>query len=237
MCLCRRKNEYIDLGYENLALIFVNTYARTLDSLKDGPVNDGQMTYDGLTKLGYKPYLFKDVKRKRFKELMTTFLSAETKKLVIYFTGHGASVKDKNGAAIIDSGEDSYRVNGDESDGYDEAFVFRDGIVLDDVVLNLISTFNKSKQLTIITDSCHSGSICDLDDNKDILTISAAHDKEEAMQVYFKKDKQTCGCFTYYFWKYINENRDTKTLIPLINEKLQKYKHQCRCNHECDFIL
>ena len=149
MCLCRRKNEYIDLGYENLALIFVNTYARTLDSLKDGPINDGQMTYDGLTKLGYKPYLFKDVKRKRFKELMTTFLSAETKKLVIYFTGHGASVKDKNG---------------DESDGYDEAFVFRDGIVLDDVVLNLISTFNKSKQLTIITDSCHSGSICDLDD-------------------------------------------------------------------------
>lgn len=222
MCLCRHKSEHIDLGYENLALIFVNTYARTLDSLKDGPINDGQMTYDGLTKLGYKPYLFKDVKRKRFKELMTMFLSTETKKLVIYFTGHGASVKDKNG---------------DESDGYDEAFVFRDGIVLDDAVLNLISTFNKSKQLTIITDSCHSGSICDLDDNEDILTISAAHDKEEAIQVYFKKDKLTCGCFTYYFWKYINENRDTKTLIPLINQKLKKYKHQCQCNHDCDFIL
>lgn len=67
---------------------------------------------------------------------------------VFHYSGHGSYVADKNG---------------DEPDGRDECLVPVDyqtaGMITDDVLKKLYDTFPKSGNLTLIMDSCHSGSV------------------------------------------------------------------------------
>jgi len=72
---------------------------------------------------------------------------------VFFFAGHGDRSKDKNG---------------DEQDGFDEelCFVEPDGsynAMKDDDISNiLLNDFKEATRILIITDCCHSGTVCDL---------------------------------------------------------------------------
>ena len=210
----RLKDNYI-------AAIFCNTYDNKSYTLHEGPLNDAIETSKQLIKYGYKPFIFHDLRSKDFVSILISFLSNEANSLVIYFTGHGAQVKDRNH---------------DEKDGYDEAFVLVDGYVVDDTIKQIIDQHNNAKKLILISDCCHSGTIFDIPADSNILTISAARDEECATQT-IMPNKRNCGTFTYYFWKYMEMSRDSKVIAPLINAKLQKYKHSCVFNHDCEEIL
>ena len=58
------------------------------------------------------------------------------------FSGHGARTPDRNG---------------DEDDGYDEAWCMHDRIILDDELFEKWKEFRPGVRILIIADSCHSG--------------------------------------------------------------------------------
>ena len=61
------------------------------------------------------------------------------------YSGHGTQVPD---------------LNDDEIDGQDEAWVLFDGLLLDDMIGRLSDQFRDNVRVLIISDSCHSGTIC-----------------------------------------------------------------------------
>jgi metacaspase-1 len=69
----------------------------------------------------------------------------------LHFSGHGSQQKD---------------TSGDEEDGMDEGLVPSDyerkGILIDDIIHKMISSFNPKTKILFICDTCHSGSILDL---------------------------------------------------------------------------
>ncbi|KAJ1502340.1 Ca(2+)-dependent cysteine protease [Coelomomyces lativittatus] len=72
--------------------------------------------------------------------------------LFLHFSGHGYQVKD---------------ISGDELDGYDEAILPCDfeteGYILDDVLYDiLVRPLKEGVRLTVVFDSCHSGTALDL---------------------------------------------------------------------------
>lgn len=205
---------------KDLALIFCNSYTGTSMDLADCALNDGTLAYNSYKLYGYSPYLYHDITKREFKLIIETFLSAETNRLSIYFIGHGSQTSDPSR---------------DEKDGRDEVFVLKDGYAVDDEIYALIKKYNKSKQLTLISDCCHSGSIFDVPNDSPILTISACQDSQCAAQYWFERKGN--GCFSYYFWKYMKESRDSKVILPKINEKLKPFNQCCTMNHDCNCIL
>lgn len=65
--------------------------------------------------------------------------------VVLTYSGHGTWVYDQG--------------DRDESDNRDEAICAYDEIIIDDEIRSIISKINKEAHLTIISDSCHSGSV------------------------------------------------------------------------------
>lgn len=76
-------------------------------------------------------------------------VSAPSDELWIHYSGHGTQLRD---------------TNGDETDGLDEAIVPADfqtsGMITDDDLFNLVK--NIRCKAFLVFDSCHSGSVCDL---------------------------------------------------------------------------
>ena len=62
--------------------------------------------------------------------------------LRVHFSGHGTRVPD---------------IDGDEPDGFDEAWVLFDGIWLDDHIDEILTELPDGVDLAVINDSCHSG--------------------------------------------------------------------------------
>jgi len=97
-----------------------------------------------------------------------------------FWAGHGVNVPD---------------FNGDEKDGFDQAFVTPDSngkltesalLIDDDFALALDTFVPEGVRILCINDCCHSGTICDIDSfmySHDIYSISAAKDDEEAEDV------------------------------------------------------
>ena len=205
---------------QSVALIFCNSYHQTSLDLGECALNDGLLAYDRYINFGYTPFLYHDVTKREFKLILQTFLEANIERLSIYFIGHGSQVND---------------TNHDETDGCDEAFILKDGYVIDDTVHALIMKHRKSMKLTLISDCCHSGSIFDIDSKSDILTISACRDSECAAQYWFERKGN--GCFSYYFWKFINETNNCRNLKAKIDVKLKPFHQCCTMNHMSESIL
>lgn len=69
-------------------------------------------------------------------------VSHENAELVFQNSSHGTQIPD---------------INGDEVDGYDEALVTYDGILIDDTIGDIFDTIPESSFLTFICDTCFSG--------------------------------------------------------------------------------
>jgi hypothetical protein len=146
--------------------------------------------------------------------------------LVVFYTGHGASVKDRSG---------------DEADGFDEAMVFNKGYILDDELSDYLARNrslavkkNPNARTVLISDCCHSGTIWDINPAsprfarlpKGVLSLSAALDSQTAKQTVMNKLDQ--GLFTYYFWNLWKENQaiTAKEIAAAMEPSLQRYQQE-----------
>ena len=198
---------------ERVGFIVINTYEGTCNSLGDGPRNDGYTMAKLLYKTyGYQVYYIIDTKKEQFLEKLRYFLQTVENELVVYYVGHGTSVKDKNG---------------DESDGYDEAMIFSDGNLIDDILIKtVIEHKNETNKCILVSDCCHSGTIWDIQSGlhfadrlpDNIMSISAASDKQTSKQTYIENIEQ--GIFTYNMKKVL-ENEPNLTPLQL-KERLKK---------------
>lgn len=99
---------------------------------------------------------------------------------VFFFSGHGLNVPDEDG---------------DEEDGEDEAFAVpnkkgeltHDGILIDDDFAKYLDNYiPKGTRILVITDCCHSGSICDIDTfnyKHEIVAVSSAKDNQTSLDM------------------------------------------------------
>jgi uncharacterized caspase-like protein len=174
---------------ERAAFLCVNSYTSYRLSLGTGPINDAVSFAKAMKRYNYDVYFLHNPRQRSFLQYLDAFFKAATQQLVFYYVGHGTSVRD---------------VSGDEADGYDEAFVFEDGnIVDDDLIEHLIDNKNKDCRLILVTDACHSGTIWDIQGGNvkgrelpaNIISISAAADAQTAKQTTI--DRLDQGVFTY----------------------------------------
>ena len=148
-------------GYRRLALVVgVGQYkAKKIPDLQ-GPPNDARRFYDLLT--GPNGYGFpkenvcllldEQASTARFKEVFEKALVARAKEedvAVFFYAGHGSRTRDKNG---------------DEPDEWDETFMLHDArtgnvrdLVDDEFNEMLAQLYSKTKNVTVILDSCNSG--------------------------------------------------------------------------------
>ncbi|EAY02467.1 hypothetical protein TVAG_055560 [Trichomonas vaginalis G3] len=180
---------------DRAALMVINDYNNTKWDLGTGPDNDGYHMSKIFGEYGFNVFYIRNAKKERFLELLDHFFENTKTHLIVYYVGHGTNIKD---------------IDGDEDDGFDEAFFFVNGAVVDDVLIkHLCEKKNPSSVLTLVTDACHSGSIWDIQGGntkgrtlpKNVISISAASDKQTAKQTVVEKVEQ--GMFSYNLRKLL----------------------------------
>lgn len=148
-------------GHRRLALIVgIDEYKKRNIKKLGGSVSDAKRMYEVL--IGKRGYGFDsrnvclltnqlatvDMFKKSFHNLLINHAKPGDE-VLIYFSGYGSMVKDRNG---------------DEADGYDETLVFHDsrtrGVhdITDDDFHNLLSSL-QTKRITVILDASHSGTV------------------------------------------------------------------------------
>jgi hypothetical protein len=82
----------------------------------------------------------------KFKEIAGNYFTSSKagEKYVITYSGHGSNVPDEDG---------------DEEDGRDECICLYDRFFIDDEIRKLFKLLNPEASLTLISDSCHSGTV------------------------------------------------------------------------------
>ncbi len=170
------------------------------------------------------------------KNLFSNTESVDT--LLIYFSGHGTSIKDKNSDEIDDK--------------VDEAIYSLDSqIILDDDINNIIRTNNiGDAKVKLFFDCCHSGTIVDLEYNityikktddynlienknkiqQNITVFSGCLDNQSSSDSKFNKslykEYKNYGAFTYSLLEVLYEVGDlkisNKNLLKLLTKKLIK---------------
>ncbi|KAK8835060.1 hypothetical protein M9Y10_039536 [Tritrichomonas musculus] len=194
--------QYVKDGINGKVLFVIcNTYNKPQYSLGVGPLNDAITVALGHKKMGYQVLYLHNSTPTIFKKWLKFMLKNTTNDLTIFYTGHGCSIKDKDG---------------DESDGYDEVMLFDNGYVTDDELCDYLTRYAKGEngqRIVLLTDCCHSGSMWDIQSMlkdktqtipKNIISVSSAKDDQTAKQTKIKAKDQ--GIFTYYFWELLNEN-------------------------------
>lgn len=97
------------------------------------------------------------------------------------------NVNEGDNVLIMISGH-GYQKNsekGDEKDGMDEYISYNDGIITDNQIYELLvkKLVNKSKRIVCLADTCHSGTIFDIEDNLNntkskVISLSSCKDNE-----------------------------------------------------------
>jgi hypothetical protein len=204
--------------FGRVALICCNNYSSYRLSLGTGPINDAVSFAKCMKQFDYEVYFLHNPRSRNFLTYLDAFFSRTTDRLVFYYVGHGTNVRD---------------LDGDEADGQDEAFVFDDGVVIDDdLISHLCTNKNPSNAIVLVTDACHSGSIWDIQAGSvngrtlpsGIISVSAATDAQTAKQTMINRKDQ--GIFTYNLTKLIAaEPNLTPTQIGnKIKVELKKYQ-------------
>ena len=145
-------------------------------------------------------------------------LSNEFKYIHLCYSGHGSYIKD---------------FNNDEIDDRDECLVPSDYNLITDDLLHkeFIQNLKIDTKCRMIIDSCHSGTIFDLQyiNNKDtkknkifsdIIVISGCRDKQYSYETFFKT--KTFGVLTYNLNNIINDNYNLSYMYMIINEKMSE---------------
>lgn len=189
--------------YDKILLSFLNNNSGGY--LGDPVLNDGCMFARNMTKLiNIKCFHRCNATVETAKELFKKALE-NTGTVYIYYSGHGTQRKD---------------IDGDEEDGKDEAFVFKDGVLLDDDIAIMINNM-KCAKLVCIADSCHCGTVWDSNKFKDeiknkVICISSCMDNQTSKQLIKN------GCFTLQFWQLYDATQKKLNLKEL-NRRLDLF--------------
>jgi hypothetical protein len=211
---------------KHCVFILCNTYTNPKYELGPGPLNDSVTVASNLHLYGYDTVFLHNPSPILFKYWLKFIFANVEGSLVLFYTGHGASVTDRSG---------------DEVDGRDEVMVFDNSYILDDELASLLKIYrlplmrrNPEARTILISDCCHSGTIWDIPDDPDklakfpkgVLGISAALDDQTAKQT--SMDKRDQGLFSYYFWKFWREDKQiTPTAIAAkMHPFLAQYSQQ-----------
>jgi hypothetical protein len=152
--------------------------------------------------------------------------------LWIHYSGHGTKIRD---------------TNGDEIDSLDECIVpcnyNTDGIISDDELFSIIK--NAKCRLIMCFDSCHSGTVCDLQysincnnggfttvvnnnrtiSGQNIIMFSGCRDAQTSADSYSALAKQGVGAFTNTLLETLRENDHTIDILQLYLKVCQKLKN------------
>ena len=143
--------------------------------------------------------LYKDdfiTKTKQILDRMSSKSSQSTKRLqlLVHYAGHGSNLADTKGL---------------EKDGTNETWVLSDKMIVDDELLDLFGCYKLDNrfEIYIVSDSCHSGSILDLDQKDNILRnkivcISGCQDSQTSAEFSSISGKDGNG---YLTMTYVNE--------------------------------
>ena len=142
-----------------------------------------------------------------------------------HYSGHGAQVRDSDA---------------DEADGADEVIVpvdyLTNGIITDDELFTIVQKIRCRSLL--IFDSCHSGSMCDLQysinyvkgaftksttstkkiSNPNIVVISGCRDTQTSMDTYDDIVKKYGGALTISFINSLRKNRHNADILKIYND-------------------
>lgn len=159
--------------------------------------------------------------------------SANYSELWIHYSGHGSQMRD---------------TNGDEADGLDEVIVpvdFRTaGFISDDEIFAIIQ--NTKCKTMLVFDSCHSGTICDLQwqfdwqsgkiqkslngnkkiSNMNVVCFSGCRDPQTSADAYDNDSKMGVGAFTYSMIACLRA-RDHNVDILTLYQDICKYINGC----------
>lgn len=141
------------------ALLIGINYVGTPSELR-GCINDTQNIRSLFTEIGYTDFTVltdeSEIKPTRENilnalDMMIYKSNSGCEELLIHYSGHGSYIRD---------------INGDELDGQDEVLVPMDyttkGFIPDDILNEKVKRINKNCRVLMIVDSCHSGTIVDL---------------------------------------------------------------------------
>ena len=227
MALSRIPKDIVRCGF-----ICVNTYKSYRLNLGTGPINDAVSMAKSLKNyFGFEVYFLHNPTSKNFLKYLDFMFQNTADHLVFFYVGHGTSVRD---------------TQGDEADGYDEAFVFDDGNIVDDVLIDhLIQNKREGNYITLITDACHSGSIWDIQGGavhgrklpENIISVSAAADAQTSKQTMIDRLEQ--GVFTANLTKQLKQKQDITPaqLKTALTKILRKYGQTCTVATTTDSLM
>jgi hypothetical protein len=213
-------------AYRYVLFIVVNTYTVERLALGPGPLNDSLTVAYHLSLIGYRVVFLHNTTTLQFSRWLRFLFQNVSESLVMFYTGHGASIKDKSG---------------DEEDGFDEVMVFNKGYILDDELGDYLIRDrgqllkkNPNARTILISDCCHSGTLWDIDEKnpkyprfpKGVLSLSAALDSQTAKQTAMNKLDQ--GLFTFYFWNLWKDNHaiTPNEVTVKLSGSLKNYKQE-----------
>jgi hypothetical protein len=185
-------------SYKKVAFLCVNSYTSYRLNLGTGPINDAISFAKCVKRYDFEIYFLHNPHAQTFLRYLDSFFKAASSQLIIYYVGHGTGVID---------------TTGDESDHQDEAFVFDDGVIIDDeLISHLAENKHPASKVILVTDACHSGTIWDIQSKTakgkklppSIISISAATDAQTAKQTTLNQKDQ--GIFTFNLAKTLTAN-------------------------------
>jgi hypothetical protein len=156
---------------------------------------------------------------------MMASVSGPNDELWIHYSGHGTQLPDRNG---------------DEPDGADEAIVPVDyptaGMIADDDLFNIVRTIRCKTFL--VFDSCHSGSVCDLQysinyvngsftksvtsnkyvANPNIILLSGCRDAQTSADAYDSTMNEAGGALTMSLTESLRKNKHAVDIMKVYND-------------------
>jgi hypothetical protein len=201
---------------DRVCFLVVNTYEKKEYRLGPGPLNDSLTVAEHLSDVRHRIGFLHNTKPAHFLKWLRFLLENVTDSLFLFYTGHGASIRDRSG---------------DEADGYDEVIVFDSGYIVDDQLADYLKQYTKVKRVVLMSDCCHSGTIWDIPEDpeklsefpKNLLSISSSMDSQTAKQT--KLESKDQGIFTFYFWDFFDEDPEItpREIEGLVNGRIRRY--------------
>ncbi|KAK8853757.1 hypothetical protein M9Y10_016300 [Tritrichomonas musculus] len=179
---------------EKVCFICVNTYTSYRLNLGTGPINDAVSFAKCLKQYDYEIFFQNNPHSRNFLKYLDEFFKNTTNELVLYYVGHGTS--------LLDLDEDS--------DPTKDAFIFDDGKIAQDTLVDHISQYkNPNQKLVLVNDSCYPGSIWDIKDAgsfpPNIMSLCASADSQTA-KLQTLVNAQEAGIFTHNMTKILKKN-------------------------------
>lgn len=194
-------------------VIFItcNPYYNTSYALGNPVCNDCKLINEIYVKNDYMSFTLFDQTKEAYVKWLKFFTSQKYDDLILYYSGHGAQVFNSY-KFNFNYLSNKFETDNSEEDGLDECFVFKDDLIDDDEITEILNN-NNCKNILMISDCCHSGTIVDkIPENMTLL--SSCSDPESSIQL------RENGIFTYYINEFKNEN--LKTMMEKISLKIKR---------------